>query len=291
MTVPDDGKVTDALTGTATTQHEWDGIQELDTPLPRWWLYTFYLCIVWGVIYTIFFPAWPLISGATSGVLGFSSRAQVAHSIEAQSEANSHIIERVAAADFAEIADDADMNTFARAGGGAVFRTYCSQCHGAGAAGVVGGYPNLLDDDWLWGGVPDAIAATIRHGIRWEEDEDTRWSAMPAFGQDEILTEEEIEQVAEHVLSFSGTAQPNETGAEIYADNCAGCHGDQGRGDPEQGAPNLADAIWLYGGDKETVIYSIANARYGVMPAWNTRLTESEIRQVTHYVHGLGGGE
>ncbi|MEM1396444.1 MAG: cytochrome-c oxidase, cbb3-type subunit III [Pseudomonadota bacterium] len=291
MTAHDQDLVTDQLTGTATTQHEWDGIEELDTPLPRWWLYTFYICIVWGIAYTIAFPAWPLIGGQTDGVLGFSSRAEVAASIEAQIQANAEISDRIAATDFKVIANDTEMDSFARAGGAAIFRTYCSQCHGAGAAGVVGGYPNLLDDDWLWGGDHEAIATTIRHGIRWDDDEDTRWSQMPAFGRDEILSKAEIESVAEHVLSWSGRAEKNQAGATLYAENCASCHGDEGLGDREQGAPSLADAIWLYGSGREDVVTSITNARFGVMPAWSARLTEAQIRQVTHYVHGLGGGE
>ncbi|MEM7060208.1 MAG: cytochrome-c oxidase, cbb3-type subunit III [Pseudomonadota bacterium] len=291
MSTPDQQKVTDEVTGTVTTQHEWDGIQELDTPLPRWWLWTFYITIVWGVAYTIAYPAWPLINSATEGVLGYSSRAEVADSMAQANADRADISAQIAETPFVEIATNQELDDFARAGGAAVFRTYCSQCHGAGAAGVVGGYPNLLDDDWLWGGDHDAIAGTIRHGIRWEEDDDTRWSEMPAFGRDEILSKQEIEDVAEHVLSWSGAAEPNEAGSEIYADNCASCHGDDGGGDRDQGAPNLADAIWLYGADKTAVVYSITNARFGVMPAWNTRLTESEIRQVTHYVHGLGGGE
>ncbi|MEM6904857.1 MAG: cytochrome-c oxidase, cbb3-type subunit III, partial [Pseudomonadota bacterium] len=182
------------------------------------------------------------------------------------------------------------LDSFAQAGGAAVFRTYCSQCHGAGAAGALG-YPNLIDDDWLWGGDHEAIAATIRHGIRWEEDYDTRYSQMAAFGRDGILSKPEIRTVADYILSLSGAAEGSAEGEELYLDNCAACHGDEALGDPEQGAPNLADAIWLYGGDRDAVITSITNARFGVMPAWNTRLSEAEIRQVAHYVHSLGGGE
>ena len=286
----DEKREIDEATGQEVKGHSWDGIAELDTPLPRWWLWTFYATIVWGVIYTIAYPAWPLVSSATAGVLGYSSRAEVAESIAANDEANAEIIARVAGADFAEIASDDDLDSFAKAGGAAVYRTYCSQCHGAGAAGAKG-YPNLIDDDWLWGGAPDEIAYTLRHGIRWEEDGDTRYSEMPAFGKDGILESSQIEQVADHILSLSGKAETSDAGAGIYADNCAACHGDAGLGDPEQGAPNLADAIWLYGSDRATVIQTIANSRYGVMPAWSTRLSEAQIKQVAHYVHSLGGGQ
>lgn len=285
-----DERKIDEATGQEIKGHEWDGIAELDTPLPRWWLWTFYATIVWGVIYTIAYPAWPLVSSATAGILGYSSRAEVAQSIAANETANSEIIARVAATDFADIAADAELDSFAKAGGAAVFRTYCSQCHGAGAAGAKG-YPNLIDDDWLWGSGAEEIAYTVRHGIRWEFDDDTRYSEMPAFGDDGILTADEIGLVADHVLSLSGQAESSEEGATIYADNCAACHGDEGLGDQEQGAPNLADAIWLYGSDRATVIETITHSRYGVMPSWSEKLTEAQIRQVAHYVHTLGGGE
>ncbi|MEL7468659.1 MAG: cytochrome-c oxidase, cbb3-type subunit III [Pseudomonadota bacterium] len=280
----------DEATGQEIKSHEWDGIAELDTPLPRWWLWTFYITIVWGVIYTIAYPAWPRISSATAGVLGYSSRGEVAEAIAAHEESNAFIIARTGNASFEEINADADLDSFAKAGGAAVFRTYCSQCHGAGAAGAKG-YPNLIDDDWLWGGSADAIAASVRHGIRWEFDDDTRYSEMPAFGRDEILTADEIELVADYVLSLSGRGEASDDGATLYADNCAACHGDAGLGDPEQGAPNLADAIWLYGADRDTVIETITYSRFGVMPSWSERLTEAQIRQVAHYVHTLGGGE
>ena len=280
----------DELTGTKTTRHEWDGITELDTPLPRWWLWTFYITIVWGIAYTIAYPAWPLISSATTGVLGYSSRGDLAEAVDAHASKNAEIADRVAAADFTEIAADAGLNAFAQSGGAAIYRTYCSQCHGAGAAGAKG-YPNLLDDDWLWGGSHEAIYLTLKHGIRWEEDEDTRYSEMPAFGDMDILTHQQIAAVTDYVLSLSGQAEATQEGATLYAENCAACHGEAGLGDPEQGAPNLADAIWLYGGDREDVIHTITHSRFGVMPAWSARLSETEIKQLTHYVHSLGGGE
>ncbi|MEM9099265.1 MAG: cytochrome-c oxidase, cbb3-type subunit III [Pseudomonadota bacterium] len=280
----------DQETGTETTGHEWDGIKELDTPLPRWWLWTFYATIVWGLGYTIAYPAWPMITEATSGALGYSSRAELSAIIEAHKASNAQVDDRIAAASFEDIRSDADLDSYAQSGGAAVFRTYCSQCHGAGAAGAVG-YPNLIDDDWLWGGTEEEIAMTVRYGIRWETEDESRFSEMPAFGADEILVQAEIEAIVAHVQSLSDKADPNADGAALYADNCAACHGDEGLGDHDLGAPNLADAIWLYGGDAETLYETIYYSRAGAMPPWHDRLSESEIKQVSHYVHNLGGGE
>ncbi len=289
MTGNDDRERDDA-TGTETTGHIWDGIKELDTPLPRWWLWTFYATIVWGVAYTIAYPAWPLISTTTQGLLGYSSRGELHAALAEHAESQKAYTDRIAAMAMDEIAADQDLAQFARAGGAAVFRNYCSQCHGSGATGAKG-YPNLQDDDWLWGGTREDIRQTIAHGIRFEEDEDTRLSEMPAFGRDEILTEEEIAAVADHVLSLSGQARVNEEGRVIFADNCAACHGENGEGEQDLGAPNLGDAIWFYDGDRDTVIYTITNSRAGVMPAWAHRLSEAQIKQVALFVHDLGGGE
>lgn len=274
-----------------TTGHTWDGIEEFDNPMPRWWLWTFYATIVWGVAYTIAYPAWPLVSSATSGLLGYSTREEVAVEIAAVEDANAGINARLAEAELTEISADAELNGYAVSAGAAVFRTWCAQCHGSGAAGFVG-YPNLLDDDWLWGGDIEAIHTTIAHGIRNEEDPDARYSEMPAYG--EIFEPEEISQVVNYVMSLSGgefDAALAEPGAELFADNCAACHGDNGLGNVDLGAPNLADAIWLYGGDEETLTETVTYSRYGVMPPWTQRLSEAQIRTVALYVHQLGGGE
>ena len=279
--------------GHGTTGHVWDGIEEWDNPMPRWWVWTFYLTIIWGIGYVIAYPAWPLINGATAGVLGWSTRGDVAAEIQAVEEANAPINAKLEAVDLNAIVGDPELNTYAVSAGGAVFRTWCAQCHGSGAAGAKG-YPNLLDDDWLWGGDMEAIHHTVTHGIRNEDSDDARYSEMPAFGRDELLTEEEVEQVTNYVMSLSGEANDAsqvEAGSVIYADNCASCHMEDGTGDREQGAPNLADAIWLFGGDYEDIKHTVTYSRFGVMPAWNTRLTEAQIRAVTAYVHQLGGGE
>ncbi len=281
----------DPETGIDTTGHSWDGIRELNNPLPRWWLWTLYLCIIWGVGYTIAYPAWPMISGATTGLLGYSTRAEVERDIAQVDATNADISGRLAALDLATLSQHPDLQQYANSAGAAVFRTNCAQCHGSGAAGAKG-YPNLLDDDWLWGGDFTSISTTIRHGIRNEVDPDARYSQMPAFG--EILSKDEIAAVVQHVLAISGQdhdAALAETGATVFAENCVACHGEQGKGNREFGAPNLTDKIWLYGGDVKTLQQTVTYARFGVMPPWSGRLTDAEIQAVTAYVHQLGGGE
>ncbi len=284
-----------------TTGHVWDGIKEFDNPMPRWWLWTFYACIVWGIGYTIAYPAWPLINGATAGLLGYSTRAEVAADIAEVDAANAPILARMEEVALGDITPDAnpDLYAYAVQGGAAIFASWCSQCHGSGAAGVqASGYPNLLDDDWLWGGTIDDIHLTISHGIRNEDDPNAHYSEMTAF--DEILTNDEIASVVQYVRNMSGQeaeATLASAGEEVFLNNCAACHTDQGTGDQFLGAPNLTDAIWLYGGSEEAIEYTVRYSRFGVMPPWSAdasdagRLSEAEVRAVAVYVHSLGGGE
>ena len=282
---------TDEATGVDTTGHEWDGIKELNNPLPRWWLWCFYLTIIWGIGYTIAFPAWPMLSSATQGVLGYSTRAEVAAEIDRFEQQNASLKSALAQSDLTQLAANPDLQRFAVANGAAVFRTNCSQCHGSGAAGAKG-YPNLLDDDWLWGGSIDEIAYTVTHGIRNDVDSDAHWSQMPAFG--DILEEGQIGEVVHHVLALSGQDHDPglaEAGAVVFEENCASCHGEAGLGDREQGAPNLTDSIWLYGGDAQALTDTVTYSRFGVMPPWGERLGKADVNAVSAYVHGLGGGE
>jgi len=285
--------------GIGTTGHSWDGIEEWNNPLPRWWVWTFYACIVWGIGYTIAYPAWPLVHGATEGLLGFSTRGQVEEQIARVDAANAPLETRLASADLTTLADDAALNNFAVQAGGAIFRNTCSQCHASGAAGAKG-FPNLLDDDWLWGGTIEDIAFTVHNGVRNEASDDARTSEMPAFGRDEILEPAEIAQAVQYILKISGQAHDAAqatAGAEIFADNCSACHGEDGTGDQSLGAPNLTDAIWLYGGDSATITETVTNARFGVMPAWSSDfqaaggLSDADVNAVAAYVHQLGGGQ
>lgn len=277
----------------ASTGHSWDGITEYDNPMPRWWLLSFYATIIWGVIYTLFYPAWPLINGATQGILHTSYRKELAAEMQRYDEANAPIQQKLVAADLNAIAADPELSNYAMNAGRAVFATWCAQCHGSGAGGAKG-YPNLLDNDWLWGGNLDDIHTTVTHGIRNTDDADARYSEMPRFGIDQMLEAPQIDQVTQHVLAISGQdhdAALAAEGATVFADNCVSCHAEDGTGDRAQGAPNLTDAVWLYGGDAGSIRQSVHDARFGVMPNWSPRLSEDDIRAVSYYVHSLGGGE
>jgi len=282
----------DAATGTETTGHEWDGIKELNKPLPKWWVWVFYATVVWAVGYWILMPSWPLVSSYTRGFLGYSQRETVTQAVADARAAQAGFRDKIAASDLAAIQSDPELLRFALAGGEAAFGDNCAPCHGRGAQGATG-FPNLRDDSWLWGGSLDAIHKTIQHGIR-SDDPDARTNQMPAFGRDGILTPAQVNDVAEFVLSLSGRAGDTaaaERGKPLFADNCAVCHGPDGKGNQELGAPSLTDQIWLYGGDKPAIVATITSARNGVMPAWTGRLSPDTIKQLAIYVHSLGGGQ
>ena len=277
----------------ATTGHEWDGIHELNTPLPRWWLWLFYATIIWAVGYWVVYPAWPLLTSYSKGVFGWQSRAAVVSDLAALKAQRGPIVARLAAAPLADIESTPELLDFARALGRAAFADNCAPCHGAGGGGAKG-YPNLTDDDWLWGGKLSDIEQTIRHGAR-SGDDNGHQGSMPAFGRDGLLKSDEISVVADYVRSLSGL--PTEPGADvarganIFAANCAVCHGPQGKGNRDVGAPNLTDQIWLYAPDKKTIMEGIWNGRGGVMPTWGAKLDDATIKALAVYVHTFGGGE
>lgn len=282
----------DEFSGIETTGHEWDGIRELDNPLPNWWRWILWGTVVWAIGYWIAMPAWPLISSHTKGLLGYSTRAELAEEIEAARAAQQASLDKLAAASLEQIRTDSELLQFALAGGRSAFAVNCSQCHGSGAQGFTG-YPNLNDDEWLWGGTVEDIQTTVTHGIRNADDEDARQSEMPAFLRDEILDKAQVNDVAEYVLSLSGQASDSDAaarGQEIFMENCAACHGEDGGGNTELGAPALNNDIWLYGGDKATIVKTVSESRGGVMPAWGRILDEVTIKKLAIYVHSLGGG-
>ncbi len=289
----DHKKDIDGVTGTSTTGHVWDGIRELDTPLPRWWLWIFYATIAWSVGYWIVYPSWPLMTSYTKGVLNWQSRAAIVTDLAELKAQRGPMMDKLTAASLDQIVADPQMLDFARAQGRVAFRENCAACHGAGGGGARG-YPNLNDDDWLFGGKLEAIAQTIRHGSHADDDKG-HLGTMPAFGRDGMLKRPEIETVADYARSLSGLAVDPKTdlaaGKKIFAESCAVCHGDDGKGKRDLGAPNLTDAIWLYGSDKAAIVDGLWNGRGGVMPAWAGRLDETTIKAVAVYVHTLGGGE
>jgi cytochrome c oxidase cbb3-type subunit 3 len=282
----------DTYTGMETTGHEWDGIQELNRPLPKWWIYILYATILWSIAYYVLYPAIPWTSGHTDGVLGYNSREEVAELIVEARNAQAGFRDRIDAAALDEIRADQGLFDFAMAGGRAAFADNCAPCHGTGAAGAKS-YPSLVDDDWLWGGSADDVHHTILYGIRADNDE-TRVNEMPAFVKDEMLSAAETGDVTEYVLSLGGRGEDAEAaarGATVFAEQCTACHGEDGTGIAELGAPNLTDAIWLYGGERVDIVQSIGNGRAGMMPAWVDRLDAPTVKMLAIYVHALGGGQ
>lgn len=288
-----DHKEIDDISGVETTQHEWDGIKELNNPLPRSWLWGLYGTILFSIGYTIVYPAWPGITTNTKGIWNWSSRGELATEMTKVEESRQVLGDQLVSVELEDVSQNPDLLQFAVNGGQSAFKVFCSQCHGSGANGGTI-YPSLIDDDWIWGGTLEDIYLTLQHGIRYEQDDDTRLSEMPRYGADELLERDEIVDVAWYVRQMSGQefdAEAAARGQTVFADNCAACHGEKGEGIRELGAPNLSDAIWFYGNTHEQIVAQISDPKQGVMPGWTGRLSEVTIRQLTHYVHSLGGGE
>ena len=281
----------DAITGQETTGHEWDGLKELNTPLPKWWLYVMYATIAFAVVWWVLYPSWPWVNSYFPGILGYHQRLALEERMAEASVAHSGTVARLADASLDQIAGDQELSTIAFAGGQAAFNDNCAPCHGLGGAGQ-GHYPSLADDSWLWGGTLEAIQTTIEHGVR-SGDPDARFNEMPAFGLDQLLDRGQIDDVAAFVLSLAGQDHDRaaaERGGAIFAEQCAACHGDDGKGSEELGAPDLTDDIWLYGGTKADIVHQVHQPRQGVMPAWTGRLDPVTIKSLAVYVHALGGG-
>ncbi|WP_421981881.1 cytochrome-c oxidase, cbb3-type subunit III [Roseibium sp.] len=286
-------KEVDQISGVETTGHEWDGLKELNNPLPKWWLYVFYATVVWAVIYWVLYPSWPLVSSYTKGVLGANQRQEAIAAYDEGVAGRSQFADKIVATSLEDIAKDQELLQFALANGQAAFGDNCAPCHGAGGTGSEG-YPNLQDDTWIWGGTLDDIHTTLLYGIRSDND-DARFGDMPAFGADELLSKEEIDQVANFVAARAGVETDEgidlAAGQVLYEDNCAACHGDSLEGIQEVGAPSLMSANYLYGNSLEEIKAQIANPRNGVMPGWVERLDPATIKSLTVYVHSFGGGQ
>lgn len=290
-------KEVDPYTGTETTGHNWNGIKELDTPVPRAVLLFIIVTHVWAVIYWVLMPTWPLVFTYTKGLLGIDQRDTVEERLQANEAARSTWLDQVEALSYDEIAADETLMARVSETGHQLFGDNCAMCHGRDAQGNAG-YPNLVDGDWLWGdGSPEAIAETVRVGINARHDE-TRFAQMPAFGREQMLTGQEVRASAAYVYSLSHPdyATPEnlpqiEAGSELYAANCAGCHGETATGDRDTGTPNLVDDTWIYGGSIDMIVASIHGGRQGHMPSWDGRLAPEAMKMLALYVHSLGEGK
>ena len=283
---------------TKTTGHEWDGIQEYDNPIPRWLNIVLAICWVVAVIMWYLYPSWPTLSednerGGVKGSLNWTQYNQLEDSLEEIKSIRKTKMDKFRKSSFKEVLANDELYQFAVIGGKIAFKENCSTCHGLGGAGTISGYPNLNDDDWLWGGSHQDIYKTLLYGIR-SGHEKTRDSEMNSFKG--TMTDQEIKDVADYVYYLS---RPNEksvsstAGKKLYEQHCVSCHGNDAKGDRSNGIPDLTDAIWLHSkeGTKYDIIKQMYNPMNGVMPAWENRLDNDTIRQLTIYVHSLGGGE
>jgi cytochrome c oxidase cbb3-type subunit III len=281
----------DEHTGVETTGHEWDGIKELDNPLPRWWLWIFYATIAWSVVYWVLMPAWPGLHSYTHGLLHNSARAQVAEDLNALAVKRGAAGARLQSATLEQIEADPRLQAYALEEGQSIFGDNCATCHGQSGTGAKG-YPNLRDDVWIWGGSLEDIARTVRFGVR-SGDPNARNSMMPAFGRDAALPAAQIDDLTEYVVALShrkADAGAVARAAPVYQTNCAVCHGADGKGNQSFGAPNLTDADWLYGSDRASIHDQIWSGHGGVMPAWGRRFDDAKIKALAVYIHVKSGG-
>ncbi|NQE61228.1 cytochrome-c oxidase, cbb3-type subunit III [Caulobacter sp. RHG1] len=285
-------KETDEVTGVETTGHEWDGIRELDNPLPRWWLWIWYVSIAWAIVYWVLMPAWPGVSGYTKGILGQSDRVAVGKELKALEGHRGEGAALLRTASLEQIEKDPKLSAYAQQVGQSIFGDNCATCHGIGGTGGKG-YANLRDDVWLWGGKLEDIQYTITHGVR-SNDAETRFSAMPAFGRDEMLNTAQIDDLTEYVVKLSGRqadAAAVGRAAPLFEAQCVACHGVDGKGVQEMGGPDLTDADWLYGADRADIRSQIFSGNGGVMPAWGGRLSPETIKALSVYIHANAGGQ
>lgn len=283
---------TDDVSGVETTGHEWDGIRELDNPLPRWWLWSFWLCVGVAIVYWVLMPAWPGAKDYTHGVLNKSDRADVAQQLDELKAIRGAEGAQLKNASLQQIESDPKLQAYALAVGQSVFGDNCATCHGTGGAGGKG-YPNLRDDVWIWGGTLEDIQHTIAVGVRSEHPQ-TRFSQMPAFGRDGIVSADQVNDLTEYVVALShrpANAAAVGRAAPVYQANCAICHGPEGKGMPAQGAPDLTDADWLYGSARADIKGQIWNGRGGVMPTWEHRFDPETIKALAVYIHANAAGQ
>lgn len=280
----------DPHSGYLMTGHEWNGIKELNTPVPRVVYFFLIVTTLFAVGYWILMPAWPIGTTYTKGLLGIDQRTTVADSLKQAALARAAWSGRIETADFADIQSDPQLMAFVRETGRALFGDKCAACHGRNARGGRG-FPNLTTTSWLWGGDPAAIAETIRVGINSAHPE-TRVSQMLAFGRDGMISRDDVDNVVAFVRSLShqaadASADQIAAGKAVFAANCASCHGDEGTGKTDAGAPNLTDKFWIYGGDLQSIYTTVWNGRQGHMPTWESRLSPVERKILALYLVDL----
>ncbi|MBX3584117.1 MAG: cytochrome-c oxidase, cbb3-type subunit III [Rhizobiaceae bacterium] len=283
----------DPVTGRETTGHIWNGIKELDTPVPRGVLMFLVVTHIWAIGWWFLVPAWPLGSTYTKGLLGVDQRTTVEERVAEARRERASWTAKIETEPYEAVLADPELMETVRQTGNQLFGDNCAACHGRDGRGSAG-YPNLTDDDWLWGGTPELIEETVRLGIN-STHSGSRIGQMLAFGRDGILDRNQVTNVAAYVYSLSHadystdkTAEQIAAGREVFAANCAACHGDDAKGNQDLGAPNLTDDVWVYGGDMQSIVSTIHGGRQGHMPTWDERLTDGEIRTLSLYVHDLG---
>ena len=283
----------DPVSGRETTGHVWNGIKELDTPVPRGILLFLIVTHIWAVAWWFFAPTWPLGTTYTKGLLGIDQRTTVEERVVEGQQARQDWMARIESEPYDQILADENLMQIVRSSGRQLFGDNCAACHGRDARGRAN-YPDLTDGDWIWGSGPEAIEQTMRVGVNTEHPE-SRIGQMPAFGRDGMLERDQVRAVAAYVYSLTHpefstpeNVERIEAGQQVFAETCSACHGETGEGSAEAGAPNLTDNYWLYGGDLDTIIATVHGGRQGHMPTWDERLTNAEIRMLSLYVHDLG---
>lgn len=278
----------DPVSGHRTTGHEWNGIKELDTPVPRGVLIFLVITHVFAVTWWFLMPTWPLGTTYTKGLLDVDQRAIVEQQLVDAAAERAPWIDRIERASFEEILANEMLMSIVQSSGHQLFGDNCAACHGVDGTGSAN-YPDLTDDDWLWGGDVETIAETMRVGINTEHPE-SRFAQMPSFGRDGLLNREQVNSVAAYVYSLSNPDYSTDkiaAGREVFLTSCAACHGANARGNQDLGAPNLTDAYWIYGGNLQTIVTTVHGGRHGHMPTWDERLTNAEIKILALYVHSL----
>jgi cytochrome c oxidase cbb3-type subunit 3 len=286
-------KETDPVTGRKMTGHIWNGIKELDTPVPRGVLLFLIVTHIFAALWWTLEPAWPLGSTYTRGLIGSDQRQVVERKIVEAATSRVPWIEKIETKSFDEIRADEVLMAKVNSSGHQLFGDNCAACHGRDGRGGQN-YPDLTDDDWLWGGDPQRIVETMTVGVNSRHSK-SRVSQMPAFGADEMLDRKQVSDVAAYVYSLSNSqassaevaAQVN-AGHEVFLRSCASCHGQDAKGKQDMGAPNLTDGRWVYGGSLDRIIQTVHGGRQGHMPTWDERLSPAEIKILALYVNALG---